>query len=286
MTNDATTAFVTGAGSGLGRDLALGLAARGLRVFGTAASDDEVRDLAAASGGAVALTVADIRDQPSMHALADDVAVATQGRLDLLVSNAGILTPGPLELLDVDAIRNEFEVNVFGVLTVVHAFLPALRASRGRIVQISTVSVDFPLPFNGPSSASKAAAETFLRSYRAELRAFGIEVVIAVPGSMRTGGPAKTAAALEALAKRMTTEQRRLYGDAFASFAHRLNAGQADGMSSADAAAEIIELAVGTEAPPRVPIGDEARALMASVERLTPTELDQQLAAFLTPLPE
>jgi NAD(P)-dependent dehydrogenase (short-subunit alcohol dehydrogenase family) len=150
-------------------------------------------------------------------------------------------------------------------------------------VQISTVSVDFPLPFNGPSAASKAAAETLLRSYRAELAAFGIDVVIAVPGSMRTGGPAKTAAAMQALAQGMTADQRRLYGDAFANFAHRLIAGQSSGMSSSDAAAEIIERAVGTEAPPRVPIGDEARALLAKIEHLTATELDETLAAFLTP---
>lgn len=285
MTTKPLTAFVTGAGSGLGRDLALGLSLRGYRVFGTAASHDEVRDLSEMSSGGVALTVVDIRDADAIRAVAADLTAKTEGRLDLLVSNAGILTPGPLELLDVDAIRNEFEVNVFGVLTVIQTFLPALRASRGRIVQISTVSVDFPLPFNGPSSASKAAAETFLRSYRAELKAFGVEVVIAVPGSMRTGGPAKTAAALDALAKGMTAEQRHLYGTAFTNFAHRLNAGQADGMSSADAAAEILERAVEADAMPRVPIGDEARKMLALIEDLSLTDLDERLASFVAPLP-
>ena len=286
MSTETSSAFVTGAGSGLGHDLALGLANRGYRVFGTAVAYDEVRDMSAESGGAVNLTVTDIRDQRAVRALAGDVADATKGRLDLLVSNAGILTPGPLELLDVNAIRNEFDVNVFGVLTVVQAFLPALRASQGRIVQISTVSVDLPLPFNGPSSASKAAAETLLRSYRAELAASGVDVIIAVPGSMRTGGPAKTAAALDALAESMSTEQRRLYGDAFTNFSQRLNAGQSAGMSSSEAASEIIDLAVDPKAPPRLPIGDEARGLIASIESLTPNELDEKLAAFAAPAPQ
>ncbi|MCB1284980.1 MAG: SDR family NAD(P)-dependent oxidoreductase [Microthrixaceae bacterium] len=286
MSTEPSSAFVTGAGSGLGHDLALGLANRGYRVFGTAVAYDEVRDMSAESGGAVNLTVTDIRDQRAVRALAGDVADATKGRLDLLVSNAGILTPGPLELLDVNAIRNEFDVNVFGVLTVVQAFLPALRASQGRIVQISTVSVDLPLPFNGPSSASKAAAETLLRSYRAELAASGVDVIIAVPGSMRTGGPAKTAAALDALAESMSTEQRRLYGDAFTNFSQRLNAGQSAGMSSSEAASEIIDLAVDPKAPPRLPIGDEARGLIASIESLTPNELDEKLAAFAAPAPQ
>lgn len=286
MSTETSSAFVTGAGSGLGHDLALGLANRGYRVFGTAVAYDEVRDMSAESGGAVNLTVTDIRDQRAVRALAGDVADATKGRLDLLVSNAGILTPGPLELLDVNAIRNEFDVNVFGVLTVAQAFLPALRASQGRIVQISTVSVDLPLPFNGPSSASKAAAETLLRSYRAELAASGVDVIIAVPGSMRTGGPAKTAAALDALAESMSTEQRRLYGDAFTNFSQRLNAGQSAGMSSSEAASEIIDLAVDPKAPPRLPIGDEARGLIASIESLTPNELDEKLAAFAAPAPQ
>jgi predicted SnoaL-like aldol condensation-catalyzing enzyme len=58
--------------------------------------------------------------------------------LHILINNAGILTPGPIELLPLDAIRHEFDVNVFGALSVINAFLPALRKARGRIVQVST----------------------------------------------------------------------------------------------------------------------------------------------------
>ena len=103
---------------------------------------------------------------------------------------------------------------------------------------------------------------------------------------MRTGGPAKTAAALDALAESMSTEQRRLYGDAFTNFSQRLNAGQSAGMSSSEAASEIIDLAVDPKAPPRLPIGDEARGLIASIESLTPNELDEKLAAFAAPAPQ
>lgn len=79
--------------------------------------------------------------------------------LDLLINNAGILTPGPIEVLPLEAIRREFDVNVFGALSVINAFLPALRKARGRIVQVSTWTASVPLPFNGPSGASKAANE-------------------------------------------------------------------------------------------------------------------------------
>jgi NAD(P)-dependent dehydrogenase (short-subunit alcohol dehydrogenase family) len=133
------SAAITGAGSGLGRDIALGLAAKGYLVFGTAISAAEVHDLKDASEERVSLTVCDITRQQAVRAWASGVSDALGGRgLDLLISNAGILTPGPLEILPLEAIRYEFEVNVFGALSVINAFLPALRAARGRIVQIST----------------------------------------------------------------------------------------------------------------------------------------------------
>src|SRR4249920_649667 len=154
------SAAVTGAGGGLGRDIALGFAGKGYIVFGTALSAAEVQDLKEASGGRVSLTVCDITREQAVRAWAAGVSDALGGGgLDLLISNAGILTPGPLEVLPLDALRLEFEVNVFGALSVVNAFLPALRKARGRIVQISTWTATIPLPFNGPSGASKAAME-------------------------------------------------------------------------------------------------------------------------------
>ena len=152
------SAAVTGAGGGLGRDIALGLAARGYVVFGTAMSAAEVQDLKEASGGRVSLTVCDMTKEESVKAWAGGVSDALgDSGLDILINNAGILTPGPIEVLPLDAIRREFDVNVFGALSVINAFLPALRKARGRIVQVSTWTASVPLPFNGPSGASKAA---------------------------------------------------------------------------------------------------------------------------------
>jgi NAD(P)-dependent dehydrogenase (short-subunit alcohol dehydrogenase family) len=162
------SAAITGAGGGLGRDIALGLAAKGYIVFGTSLSAREVWDLKAASGGRVSLTVCDITNEQTVRAWAAGVSEALGGGgLDLLINNAGILTPGPLEVLPLDAVRHEFEVNVFGALSVVNAFLPALRQARGRIVQTSSWTASLPLPFNGPSGASKAAIEVFATVYRA-----------------------------------------------------------------------------------------------------------------------
>jgi NAD(P)-dependent dehydrogenase (short-subunit alcohol dehydrogenase family) len=269
------SAAVTGAGSGLGRDIALGLAAKGYAVFGTAMSVAEVRDLKDASGGRVSLTVCDMTKEESVKAWAAGVSdTLGDSGLDILINNAGILTPGPIEVLPLDAIRREFDVNVFGALSVMNSFLPALRKARGRIVQLSTWTASVPLPFNGPSGASKAAMEVFAAVYRAELKSFGIDVVVAAAGNMRTGGPAKTAAALERVAERMTPEQRELYGQTFGSFTAALNAMQDSGLDSAAAARRVIELAEQVPAPSRAPVGADAEEMLRVVREKSDAEQD------------
>jgi NAD(P)-dependent dehydrogenase (short-subunit alcohol dehydrogenase family) len=272
----ARSAAITGAGSGLGRDIALGLAEKGYSVFGTAMTAAEVQDLKNASGGRVNLALCDITKEPNVKAWAGSVSAAIgDGRgLDLLISNAGILTPGPLEVLSLDAIRREFDVNVFGALSVMTAFLPALRKARGRIVQISTWTASLPLPFNGPSGASKAAMEVLATVYRAELKRFGIDVVIAVAGNMRTGGPAKTAAGLARVLDEMTAEQRELYGQTFGAFASALNAMQGSGLDSPSAARRVIELAEQVPPPSIAPVGADADDILRIVREKSDAEQD------------
>jgi NAD(P)-dependent dehydrogenase (short-subunit alcohol dehydrogenase family) len=268
------SAAVTGAGSGLGRDIALGLAAKDYRVFGTAMSPEEIADLGQASGGTVTLSRCDITDEAAVKDWAREVRAKTEGGLNLLISNAGILTPGPLEVLPLSAIRREFDVNVFGALAVVNAFLPALREARGRIVQVSTWTATLPLPFNGPSGASKAAFDAFAAVYRAELKSFGIDVVLAVAGNMKTGGPEKTAAALRRIGESMTAEQRELYGKNFDTFAATLNKMQGSGLDSVSAARRVIELAEQVPAPSRGAVGADAEDILRFVHEKSDAEQD------------
>ncbi len=274
-TTKQRSAAVTGAGGGLGRDIALGLAAKGYRVFGTAMASGEIADLQQASGGRVALSICDITDEKSVQSWARGVSDALGAAgLDLLISNAGILTPGPLEVLPLAAVKREFEVNVFGAMSVMNAFLSALREARGRIVQISTWTANLPLPFNGPSGASKAAMEVFATVYRAELKRFGIDVVVAVAGNMKTGGPEKTAAALARIASGMTPEQRDLYGQIFEAFAAALNSMQNSGLDSVSAARRVIELAEQVPAPIRATVGQDSEEILRLVREKSDAELD------------
>jgi NAD(P)-dependent dehydrogenase (short-subunit alcohol dehydrogenase family) len=266
---------ITGAGSGLGRALAIKLAAKGYRVFGTARSEQHVADLLEVSSGNVALTLADITDQSAVTAWVDKVSEELGERgLDVLISNAGTLTPGPLEVIPLDDIRREFEVNVFGALAVINGFLPALRKSRGRIVQIGAMTGRLPVPFDGPSSASKAAFEALADVYRAELKPFGVAFVMAQAGNMRTGGPAKTAAALKRLADSMTAQQRALYGDVFGKFSDVLNTMQNAGLSAEASADRVIELVEQVPPPIRAAVGDDAEQILRLVREKSDTELD------------
>jgi NAD(P)-dependent dehydrogenase (short-subunit alcohol dehydrogenase family) len=269
------TVAITGAGSGLGRALAIKLAAMGYRVFGTARSERDAADLEKASSGNVAVTLADITDQRAVTAWVGKVSEEVGERgLDVLISNAGTLTPGPLEVIPLDDIRREFEVNVFGALAVINGFLPALRKSRGRIVQIGAMTGRLPVPFDGPSSASKAAFEALADVYRIELKPFGIAFVMAQAGNMRTGGPAKTAAALKRLADSMTGEQRALYGDAFGKFTDSLNNMQNAGLSAEASADRVIELVEQVPPPIRAAVGDDAEQILRLVREKSDTELD------------
>jgi NAD(P)-dependent dehydrogenase (short-subunit alcohol dehydrogenase family) len=194
--------------------------------------------------------------------------------LDLLINNAGVLTPGPMEVLSLSAVRHEFEVNLFGSLATIHAFLPLLRQAKGRIVQIGSMTGRFPLPFSGPSSASKAAMEAFADVYRTELKPFGIDFIMVQPGSLLTGGGAKTAAQLKQVSENMTVEQKDLYGKYFDQFATALNKMQDSGLPASEAAARIIEISEQVPAPIRAIVGKDAEELLRAVHEKSDEELD------------
>lgn len=110
--------------------------------------------------------------------------------------------------------------------------------------------------------------------YRAELSHFGVEVVIAAAGNMRTGGPAKTAAALAHVLNGMTAEQRELYGQTFGAFADSLNAMQGSGLDSRQAARQVIELAEQMPAPSVAPVGTDAADILQLVREKSFAEQD------------
>ncbi len=268
---------ITGAANGLGRHISLLMAKKGYDVFGTALSQKEIDDfIEAGKPDNIFLTVTDITKEQDVNNWVNEVKSSIEDiGLHVLINNAGILTPGPMEIIPLNAIRKEFDVNVFGSIAVTHAFLPLLRKAKGRILQIGSMSGFFPIPFNGPSSASKATLEALADVYRIELLPFGVDYTLVLPGSMLTDGPEKTAAQLQAISENMTAEQYALYGSQFGRFSKSFNAGQAAGISAIEAAEKVVEIAETNPAPSRAAIGQDAENAMKIIHLKTDQELDQ-----------
>ena len=170
--------LVTGASTGIGASCAAFLQTKGFRVYGGSRS-------AVSAAGVEPLTL-DVADDGSV-ARAIETILAREGRLDVLVNNAGFGIAGAIEDTSMDEARAQFEVNFFGVLRMCRAVLPGMRQRKsGYIVNIGSIGGLIAIPFQGFYSASKFALEGFSESLRIEVRPFGIQVVLVEPGDHRT----------------------------------------------------------------------------------------------------
>ena len=181
--------LVTGASSGIGRATAALLSERGARVFAAARSEAALQALAGqAPAGRIVPLPMDVQDPASVDRGMAEVHRVLEGKgLDAIVHCAGYAQPGPLEILTDDALRSQFETNVFGLLRVTRAALPAMRArGRGRIVVMGSIAGRFSTPNLGAYQASKHALEAISDTLRLELAPFGIQVVLVEAGLVRT----------------------------------------------------------------------------------------------------
>jgi NAD(P)-dependent dehydrogenase (short-subunit alcohol dehydrogenase family) len=160
------------------------LAKDGFTVFAGVRNDADATRIAALHANLRPLQI-DVTDREAIRAAAEVVArndIPLRG----LVNSAGIAVGGPLEFLPVDELRRIFEINVFGALAVSQAFLPQLRATRGRLVFVGSISGRLPIPFVAPYSASKFALRALTDAMRVELAAAGVGVVLIEPGDVKT----------------------------------------------------------------------------------------------------
>jgi NAD(P)-dependent dehydrogenase (short-subunit alcohol dehydrogenase family) len=180
----ARTILITDASTGIGRDAALTLKRRGWRVFATARKAEDVETL---KGHGLEAFHLDYTDEGSIHACADAVLAATDGRLDALFNNGAYGQVGAVEDLTTDVLRRQFEANLFGWHTLTLRFLPAMRAQgRGRIVQCSSILGIVAGKYRGAYVASKYALEGLTDTLRIELAGTGIDVALIEPGPIAT----------------------------------------------------------------------------------------------------
>jgi NAD(P)-dependent dehydrogenase (short-subunit alcohol dehydrogenase family) len=238
--------IVTGSSSGIGSAIAVRLARRGFAVYATGRRLETLQ--AARDAGARPLLL-DVTDEASMRAAVAAVE-REHGSVGALINNAGYGQSGALEELPLDAVRRQFETNVFGPLRLTQLVLPGMRrAGRGRIINIGSMGGRLTFPGAGAYHATKHALVALTDALRFEVRGFGIEVVLIEPGLVRTGFSDVVLAGLDRIERQ---------GSVYASFNHEVGRITTESYQkgpvarlagSADAVAAIVEEALTARRP-------------------------------------
>jgi NAD(P)-dependent dehydrogenase (short-subunit alcohol dehydrogenase family) len=272
--------LISGVSRGIGRATALRLARSGWEVYGTVRRAADGEELLAEAGGNLRILELDVAVDEQIEAL----EAKLPERLDAIVNNAGIVVSGPLETLSAAQLREQFEVNVVGAVALTNLVLPRLRASRGRIVFLSSLSGIVSTPMTGAYNASKFAIEAIADAWRLELRRWGVAVVLVEPAMTDTDLWRKAPETLATGEAEMSAEHRDLY------------AGHLDGLRKTipriqkmakpvDGVAAAIERALTATRPrPRYLVGADVKA-QAALTAVTPTRVKDGLFGLVTGTP-
>ncbi|TDC84573.1 SDR family oxidoreductase [Micromonospora sp. KC606] len=254
------TVLVTGASTGIGRATALLLAREGFTVFAGVRKDADGEAL----GRSVTPIKLDVTDAGQIAAAAERL-----GRLDALVNNAGIGVTGPLEFVPLDALRWQYEVNVFGQVAVTQAMLPMLRASRGRVVTVGSVGSWITLPFGGPLCSSKHAIRSLNDALRMEVKPWGIHAVLIEPGSIHSDAVDKLEGEVVPRLESIGPEGRRLYGAAYRTMTSAGLKEERSGSRPDVVARAVLHALTARKPRSRYPVGKKSR-LMSTLGRIVP----------------
>jgi NADP-dependent 3-hydroxy acid dehydrogenase YdfG len=279
--------LITGCSSGIGRATARRLAAGGWTVYASARRLESIADLEAAGCRTLAL---DVNDEDSMVAAVRTIE-DTHGAVGVLINNAGYSQSGAIETVPLDAVRRQFETNVFGLARLTQLVLPKMRDQRwGKVVNLGSMGGKLVFPGGGWYHATKHALEAVSDALRFEVRGFGIDVILLEPGLITTEfGNAAVASMSEVDGVEATTAT----ADPYAKFNATVGAatqGAYDGPlrllgAGPDRVAKVIEKSIRKRrAPTRVTITPSAKLSIPS-RRLMPDRMWDAMmrAQFPTP---
>lgn len=176
-------ALVTGASSGMGESTAILLSKQGYKVYGAARRTGQMKALESSGISVIAL---DLTQEESIVNCVETI-LKKEGRIDILINNAGYGSYGAIEDVPIEEARRQFEVNIFGLARITQLILPGMRKNKyGRIVNISSIGGKVYSPFGAWYHATKHALEGWSDCLRIETKPFGIDVVIVEPGGVNT----------------------------------------------------------------------------------------------------
>lgn len=175
--------LITGASSGIGYETAEALAKKGHKVYGAARRTEKIKPLEALGVTPVRM---DVTDEASLQEGVQAI-LEKEGRIDILINNAGYGSLGAIETVPIEEARRQMEVNVFAMARLTQLVLPGMRERKhGRIINISSLAGKMTIPFGGWYNISKYSVEAFSDALRMETRPFGIKVSIIEPGGIKT----------------------------------------------------------------------------------------------------
>ena len=185
--------LITGVSTGIGYSSAKILCGSGYRVFGSVRKQEDAEKVTSEFGANFTPLIFDVTDSKGIQENAEIVKseLLPGEALAGLVNNAGVAMGGPINLIDTDVFRQQFEVNFFGLIEVTKTFLPMLGAvknsmQQGKIINISSISGRRAHPFVAPYTASKFAVEAFSDALRREMLLYGVDVILIEPGPIKT----------------------------------------------------------------------------------------------------
>jgi len=252
--------LITGSSTGIGMATAVYLSGKGHRVYASMRNTDrsgELRTAAVKSGCQVEILQLDVNDEQSVAKAVAQI-LEREGRIDVLVNNAGIAPLGPLEEVDDATVKNVFDTNVFGLLRCIRAVLPSMRKQRGgSIINIGSVAGNIATSCSGVYSATKFALEGLSESLAQEVKPFGIHVALIKPGFILTPIIGK---ALEAL----PSPEKSAYPAAVKISNALLKSAKTTGGPPEMVALTIEEAMMDRTSRLRYPVGVPARAVLAA----------------------
>ena len=172
--------LITGGSSGIGKSVGEFLSKRGFIVYGTSRNASKIKN------HPFKLVSLDVNDNETILNAVNEV-ISEEGKLDILINNAGMGITGPIEETPTNEMRNVFNTNLFGAIDVMKAVLPQMRKQKsGLIINVTSIAGYMGLPYRGIYSATKGALEIVTEAIRMEVKSFGIKVTNVAPGDFAT----------------------------------------------------------------------------------------------------